>query len=180
MQPAILNKVYSFYLLQSMILGVLSLLFLTRRHMLCYYGPVGRPSGFLSIRKRIRPFLFSAAVPKWAKKRNNPWRISWPLWSSRVISVVSYYLTSLVNLSFCSFGSSLWEHRPARDVRACRHRSLRFFRLFPDSFSPLEAFHFPPFFLCEGRADGSFSNSAWSFSCDRSDPYICEIRTFPL
>ena len=39
----------------------------------------GKGSGLFFFRRRA----------KMDKKRNNPWRISWPLWSSRVISVQS-------------------------------------------------------------------------------------------
>ena len=59
---------------------------------------------------------------------------------------MAYYLTSLVNLSFCSFGSSLWEHRPARDVRACRHRSLRFFSAFSGFLFPFGSISLPAVF----------------------------------
>ena len=39
------------------------------------------------------------------QKRSNPWRLSQPLWPSRVTSVRFYYLTSLINLSFCRIGT---------------------------------------------------------------------------
>ena len=40
-----------------------------------------------------------------SSKKSNPWRLSQPLWPSRVTSVRFYYLTSLINLSFCRIGT---------------------------------------------------------------------------
>ena len=182
MQSAILYKLHSFYLCQPTILCILSYLFLTQSHMLCYDGFVGRHSGFLPY-VRDSGYLFcagSSSVRAFGTKRNNPWRLSWPLWSSRVISVLSYYLTSLVNLSFCGFGISFSDRQTARDARAFRHRSLRIFGFFQIPFLFRKHFTSCRFRFAKVVSVNPFQIAPGHFHVIDPIRICCEIRTFPL